>query len=769
MQKTILTFSILLLTLQIWAQTSNINGTITNKTTGEPIPYVNIVVGEIGTQSDFNGQYRLEVTAGTHILQCSFIGYKTQKQEVTIGGDETKILDIQLAEQEELLETIVVSGSKFERKLSEETVSIEILPPSIIENSNSVQIDDALEKVPGVSIVDEQVNIRGGSGYSYGAGSRVLLMVDDMPILASDSGAPAWDYIPLENIQQVEVVKGASSALYGSAALNGIINIRTAYPTSKPYTKVSVFRTFYDKPADNEVVGDNGEVREKAWWSGGKAPYELGATFTHRQKFGQLDFVGGAYFYKQESWRKEEMLERYRVNFNTRYRFKKNPNLSVGLNFNGQLTESATFFLWNGVGADAYLPWTTLETPLNDRKNLNIDPYIEYFDPKKNIRTKLQGRYYYIDVQNQTDQSRTVHNYYGEWQFQKKYPKSNFSYTVGLVGSAVNTNAELYSGFFQASNLAAYAQFDKKLFDRLNIALGARYERNTLQGETERKPVGRLGLSYKASETTFLRFSYGQGYRFPTIAEKFVTTSLDDTGFITVAPSPSLESETGWSAELGIKQGLSLGKKWKGYVDVAAFVNKYQNMMEFTFNYWEDIEALAFRSINIGDTDIKGIDMSISGKGKIGKVDVGLLAGYTYINPRLETPLDSIPAGAWPAGPNIDYGDGTNVLLKYRFRHSFKTDVRTNYKKLSAGFSLRFNTQIDGVDSIFHFIMQGLEEYRRENSEGIWVADLRVGYEVIPKGTLSLILRNLFNKEYAIRPAIIEAPRNVTLRFTQEL
>ncbi|MEZ4883631.1 MAG: TonB-dependent receptor [Chitinophagales bacterium] len=767
MKKITCTFSLMFFSIQLFAQIAIVRGKVVKQSTNEPIPYVNITAAKNGIQSDFNGEYQLNLTEGKHTLKFSFIGFETQQIEVTLVENQIQELNISLVEQEELLQTVVVSGSKYERRLSEETVSIEVIRPSIIENSNSAQMDEALEKVPGVSVVDDQANIRGGSGYSYGAGSRVLLLVDDMPILTSDSGSPAWDFIPLENVQQVEVVKGASSALYGSSALNGIINIRTAYPTAKPYTKISIFNTLYQKPADNKIIAANGEVTEKAWW-GNKAPYELGATFTHRRKIGQFDLVGGAYLYKQKSWRKEEFIERYRINLNTRYRFKNTPNLSIGLNFNAQKTESATFFLWNGSGAEAYLPWNTLETPLNDRKNFSMDPYAEYFNPKKNIRTKLQGRYYYVDNQNQTDQSKTVHNYYGEWQFQKKYPTADFSYTLGLVGSAVNTTAELYDGFFQSSNLSAYVQLDKKLFDRLNIALGGRYERNKLQGKKEAKPVGRLGLNYQLAEGTFLRASYGEGYRFPTIAEKFVSTSLDDRGLITVSPNLELESETGWSAELGIKQGFKLGD-WQGYADLAGFINEYQNMMEFTFNYWEDLQALAFRSVNIGDTQITGIDASIAGKGKMGKAEVNVLAGYTYINPRLETPLDSIPAGSWPAGPNIEYGDGTNALLKYRFRHSFKTDIQTDYNKISAGISLRHNSSIEGIDSIFHFIIPDLQKYRTEHDKGVWLMDTRIGYEIIKGGTLSFICRNLFNKEYAIRPALIEAPRSFTFRFSQEL
>jgi outer membrane cobalamin receptor len=68
---------------------------------------------------------------------------------------------------------------------------------------------------------------------------RVLLLLDDLPILQADAGFPSWSGLPVENIGQIEIIKGAASALYGTSAMNGIVNVRTAYPTSKPYAKIS--------------------------------------------------------------------------------------------------------------------------------------------------------------------------------------------------------------------------------------------------------------------------------------------------------------------------------------------------------------------------------------------------------------------------------------------------------------------------------------------------------------------------------------------------
>ncbi|MBK7303482.1 MAG: TonB-dependent receptor [Saprospiraceae bacterium] len=78
---------------------------------------------------------------------------------------------------------------------------------------------------------------------------------------------------------------------------------------------------------------------------------------------------------------------------------------------------------------------------------------------------------------------------------------------------------------------------------------------------------------------TYLRASWGQGFRFPTIAEKYITTNA---GGIMVTPNPDLKSEYGDSYEIGVKQGLIIGR-FKGMVDFSGFLSRYQNMMEFSF------------------------------------------------------------------------------------------------------------------------------------------------------------------------------------------
>src|SRR5256885_7631370 len=83
-------------------------------------------------------------------------------------------------------------------------------------------VDEAVNRAPGVLFLNGQVNIRGSSGFVEGLGSRVLLLVDGVPANQGDRGGIDWDMVPLADVERVEVVKGAGSSLYGSAALGGV-------------------------------------------------------------------------------------------------------------------------------------------------------------------------------------------------------------------------------------------------------------------------------------------------------------------------------------------------------------------------------------------------------------------------------------------------------------------------------------------------------------------------------------------------------------------
>jgi len=739
-----------------------------------------------GTKSKLDGSFVLNTEQAASQLFCTYLGYEKFVKQIDSTKSEI-VLEILLKKKANQINLVTVSGSRFQKRVQEEIVSIEVIKPKRILATGMNSMDDALNRVPGVDVIENQINIRGGAGWSYGAGSRVQVLVDDMPMLTADASDAKWNFLPLENCAQVEIIKGASSCLYGSSALNGVVNFRTAYASSKPKTKLMVYKGMYGNPRDKSWV----------WW-GKKQPSFQGGYISHAQKIKQLDMVVGGAWYSEDSYLQGDLDRRARVNGNFRFRSKTKPGLSYGVNTNVQFNKSQTFFFWDTERTSSttstanYLqPYGGLEDSTttvnkNQGQRINIDPYIEYI---KEDGTKHSLRTRWFRSNNQIPekmQSSIADLFYGEYQFQKPFLQkkgllSNATLTTGLIGMYQNVEGELYGNHI-GFNAAFYVQLEKKI-DKLWLSLGARMEANRVDDyELESKPVFRLGANYELSKGTFLRTSFGQGYRYPSIAERFIRTSF---GPSQVFPNPNLISETGWSAELGLKQLWKKGK-WFGYFDVAAFVMEYDDMMEFNFGLYvpEDtvvsglalFDYLGFRSNNVGRSRISGIDFSTYAQGKIGNVDMNCMLAYTYMNPISVNPDSIILANL----------SGDTKTLKYRYRHTFKSDVEWTYKKVSFGVVGLYNSFMTNIDEVFSNgkpdvnefgtifeIGTGLpytvRKFREENSTGNFILDLRASFSFSQKIKMNFIVKNALNTIYTERPALIAPLRNFTLQLQVEL
>ena len=756
-----------------------ISGVVTDASTNETLIGVNIILGDgSGTSTDLDGRYELNINSNKKITY-KFIGYKDITK--SISSKKNQVINIQLNPSAEQLSTVVVSAGKFEQKIEEITVSMEVIKPSLIENKNTTDIQTAMDQVPGVNITDGQANIRGGSGWSYGAGSRVMVLVDDMPLISGDAGQVQWKLIATENINQVEVIKGASSALYGSSALNGVINIRTAFPSQVDidknklpgYTKVNMHYGLIDKAK-----------REELNWNGDQRRSFRGIEFLQAMKFNQLDLsLGGNIFY-DEGYRRGEITDRKRFNFNSSYKSKNIKGLLYGLNGNFLFQTAGSALVWDGFDR-AYIPLND-EITTTSGDTYNVDPFITYFNGSN--KHSLKTRYLKVINDNSTkgednNQDNESETFFSDYQWQKSIEEYGLNITTGTSNEVVYGRSDLFSGDNKRINNSLYAQLDKKYL-RFNVSLGARYERFEINSEKKHiidgdtinnfvasKPVFRTGINYQAAEATYLRASWGQGFRFPSMAELFIRATQSG---LEIFPNPSLKPESGWSTEFGIKQGLKFGK-WLGYLDAALFLMRYNDMMEFSFGQWEGGE-LGFKSVNVGKTEISGVEITASGQGKItSDLTINLLAGYTYMNPiSLEPELVYETDGN---GSPITYNTSSSdpSILKYRYQHIAKTDLEIIFKDMSFGTSLRYNDFMRNIDQIFvalgtdNGLLPGINTARDKFKNGDFIIDMRAGFQINKYTKIGLIVNNLLNREYMTRPATMMPPRTFALQCSLKI
>lgn len=810
-------------TFSSYAQNATIKGLIMDGEENEPLIGGNVILNTgIGAASDFNGNYTINTEPGSYTVKFKYIGYQTQTQNITLKAGEIKIIDITLIPEANQLDDVVISASKYEQKLGDVPVSMAVIKPALIENKATRDAQAIIEQVPGVQINENQVSIRGGSGWSYGAGSRVLVMVDGMPMLAGDANDIKWSAIPLENISQIEILKGASSVLYGSSALNGVINIRTQYPKDKPLTKINVSNGFYmpgygTRKGTSLFGGDStlDQRGNQTWWD--KPQGYIQGNFTHLRKLTENDeLVLGGSFMKDQGYRYGANDQRSRINGGWKHFSKKHNGLSYGINLNNNFNSSTIFFLW--AGADSVLhalggidsATTTMSTSTSSR--IMIDPYLSFVG-ENGIEHHLKTRFFRTDNQNNTSQAATSNYYFGEYQFQKRYD-NKITLTSGAMSSYTDVISELYGNHY-SNNIAAYVQGDKK-GEKFNLTAGMRMEYFKIDDVQSKgklfnkdlnipfQPVFRVGGTYQPMEYTFIRGSYGQGYRFPSIAEKYIQTFV---GGLNIFPNAQIKPEYGWSGEIGIKQGFKINN-FKGYIDASAFITQYTDMMEFIFGLYDSegndlsqdyntfdslltvggptqIESnlnnlFGARSTNIQNANIPGFEINIVGQGDLtDELSFTTLAGYTYINPIAVNP-DSAYLATFS---NPEY-----PTLKYRNNHMVKIDFQVDYKKIAFGLSTRYTSLMQNIDGILETdnivitvvhptlgpsslptgqnILDGYGDYRAARMTGDLVFDARLAFNINKKSKLSLLMNNVLNREYTNRPGNVMPPRTILWQYS---
>ena len=772
---------------------AQVTGVVTDYSGKAPMIGVKVIAssGE-KTITDFDGKYNLPINKFPVTLVFSMIQYANDTIVITQAGNYT----LELKEFVKDFETIVVSAGRRKQAAEDVPVSMEVIRPQLIDNKGITDLEQAVDQTPGVFTMDGQVSIRGGSGFAYGTGSRVLLLWNGMPLLSGYAGDTQWNAIPMEQASQIEVMKGAASVLYGSGALNGVIALTEKEPSYKPETKIKIQSGIYENPRRSSLK----------WWT--RNPMNQQVEVYHGQMHNKVGYTVSTTLFHNDGYREGETEMRGRVSGSLYFKSQKFNRLKTGIGYNYQIQKSGNFLIWESAdlgytpsgGADTSIAASTLTYNFGQR--LFLDPYIKFTD-KNNNKHSLKTRMYFAENVNLNNlsQSNGAVIYFSDYQFQKQY-SNDFTLTTGISNIYNVVKSNLF-GDHTSNNIAVYAQFEKKIGE-LDITAGVRaeyFEMDGKRGDTDflisKKdsttipiyPILRMGLHYQVAKYTHLRASFGQGIRYPAVAERFTQTSV---GALNVFPNPTLRPEIGWSAEIGIKQGVKIGE-WKGMIDVAAFVNQYSNMMEFSFIYFnpisqlplnplnptpEDIQFLTNGQYNVADwvgfqaqnaekARITGLDISFNSSGKLGPVELISLLGYTYMNP---ISLNKDPLYA------ANFSDPNTNMLKYRFKHLAKADIEANYKKLSFGASCRYSSFMKNIDRTFEddldpsltsevYILPGLTAYRQKYNKGNLVFDCRLGYKINENYRIGIIANNILNAEYTTRPGDIQPPRNYMIQL----
>jgi outer membrane receptor protein involved in Fe transport len=419
-----------------------------------------------------------------------------------------------------------------------------------------------------------------------------------------------------------------------------------------------------------------------------------------------------------------------------------------------------------------------------------------------------------------------TYNGYVDYQFAKQW-KSGVRLTTGINWNHITNTANI-TGTHQTDNLAAYLQYDHRIANRLSLSAGVRFEYYRMDNDLKEaniqigkwlcpvRPVFRAGLNWEIYKAGFLRASFGQGYRNPSITEKF---ARKDIGGVGVYPNHNIKPESGFNAEIGYKQLYKFGPV-SGTLDVAAFYTEYQNMIEYQFGLFRNSDYTMINSmddvisevqkmiddikttkslsnagigigaqfVNVNHARIYGCEVSTAGKVDIQKeMDLRYSIGYTFTEPEDMDNDKRIEEEKTYSDPlQMKNKSNDSKYLKYRNKHSFKTTIDYTYKWLSLGVNMSYRSKILAVDYImvdervkeqkdlmdyarmFIFGYEdglSLHDYWMEHNKGVFTMDLRAAVRFKEHVEVQFMVNNLLNTEYSYRPMALAAPRTFVCRL----
>ena len=459
------------------AYSSRITGQVVETKSGEPVPGANVLlIGTImGAAANHQGRFEIvSVSPGVYTIMVSAIGYKKEEMKINVRTGEEIHLVFQLDETILLMDGVAVTANRYQQSLDQLSTSMSLVPAQEIANRNIVSADHALRYVPGVNAMEGgQVTIRGSSGFNFGVGSRVLVLLNGYPLMTGDNWSVNWQAIPTSNIKQIEVMKGSGSALYGSSAMGGVVNIITEVPEDESHIHLRTYTGFYNHPSYPE------------WrWTDKRNHYE-GTSLDLSTHLGPISTMISSNYQTTTGYKENDDQQIF--NFMTTLGYYFTPNLRLNLMTGYGKKKGGFFIYWkdinhpyhNGSDPDGYRTRTTI-------KNTFLYPSLTY----------VMSRRFFLSVKGRINQASTV---------DLKQSKENVADTPEEVfrSSSVNTHgAEIQANYqvnaqgvlvvgsdlqsdrveslqfdnAEVSKRSYFVQYEQQFWDILRTTFGTRYD-----------------------------------------------------------------------------------------------------------------------------------------------------------------------------------------------------------------------------------------------------------------------------------------------------
>lgn len=722
--------------LNLSSQTSNgayinidgiITGSIFSLSDKSPVIFAHISILSKDTSTIFTssleGNFRIEgLPLGHYGINISAIGYKEYHLEVNLTAqhplyENTFLLEEMFFQTDE----VVISGKRNSQAITKVPSNVSIVDIKDIQQRNIQSFEQALENINGLTLTRssganvQAVSIRGASEVAGGGiGNRVSLLIDGKSALSPDSGGALWNMVPLLSIEKIEIVRGASSSLFGSGAMGGVINVITKDPTKQNQSKINYNYGYYESPPASTEYKEFNDF------------HQLG--ISHNNQFQNFSYLFDISLFQNDGHREKSAFQKANIFTKLNWNLLKNGNLSLSSNLN--FLENDTPASWLSA-RESYSVAAYRKDDFQKKKEFNSDLYYSII-PNKTL--KISSRLFYYtnlskysfngDPDNDTTNvnfgtsqiidSSSIYTYRigNLTQFDINHKNHYFIFGVEPNYEFVNAipDTVLY-GKHHVMNFGTYVQDEILLSKSTELTLGLRYDYyNIYNSFHESNWSPKLALLHKFSKQFTINTVLAQAFRNPAIAERFI--KFEQGGGLRFEPNPNLEAE---KLYLSIDVGLSYKLLKNLNIGLQIYKNRYKNLISFQ-QISQAGEILTFRVVNLKKAQMQGIELSLQYK------------VYNYYKLKI----------------NYNYLDAKdlsenrlNDLLAYKIKHQFFINNQFNYKSISLNINGRFRSKAEEV-----FIYPGSEP------QANYIINSKISYTFSNNYHFYIGVNNMFNTQY---------------------
>lgn len=702
----------------------SIHGKVVSADDGLPIAGASVRIRStmVGTATGADGSFHVSGIPEVHkSIEISAVGYLPLKLEIPIDRPDSIV--IALRSSPVLSEVVVVTANKRPQSLQDVPVSIHVVDEQEITKRNITAVDDVLRYLPGINFQESQINIRASSGYSRGVGSRVMMLVDGVPLLTGDTGEITFESVPVSQIDRVEVVKGAGSALYGSGAMGGVINVLTKEIDEETILTWRMYAGLYSSPVFDQWKWSSKERSMNGQLLGiSTTLQDLKASISLQRIF-------------DDGYREQDWSRRYQASMKLKYGLSPYRSLTFTSNLYQQYR--GDFLWWKGLQqalrpADAQRNITVSSLRFN-----NSLRYQQIVDDRMYYEVKavhFRGNWYRDSLNNVRLDGSISDSFVMDVQGNLAADEYHHL-TFGLVANAERVRANIF-GRHDGRGGALYVQEEYSIDPHVAMTLGLRHDLQQVIGlPMNQQTSPKFGVRYTIDHENTVRASAGSGFRAPSIGELYTSTKNTGSSAI-VIPSTSLRPEHSWSLEIGSTHVLSEHVT----VEAALFSNEYRDLIEAQVQGDTVLKAVTVNFTNITQARIRGGEFRMMTRWFEQSLTVDLHYNYNWA-------VDAV----------------TGAFLRFRPRHIAGVNSELTVANVTIGADYRYVSRIEAIDEPLVELAPIKNGAQRVP---IHVTDVRISADLIRYGLpfrTSVIVNNLLDYQYNELIGNVSPPRHFML------